>query len=404
MSRAQLSLRELWTRMGFTSEELAARVGATDAVLSAASADPAAMDSELAGRIEASLGLSLDALIDGVARPSPLSALLKGNAQALSADARFTIAEAVSVAREVQGLRALLGAPTGLGRVEEFTANADYAHPSGGQASRLAERVRARLQVPKGRVDLGAHLLEPLGVLMLWAPLPAAIDALAIAQADTGAVIVANPHGAHMQTAPGRRMAVAHELCHLLFDRPKMERFGKACVMEPADGEPGMWSGPRGAEVDLFDRIERRARAFAPALLAPPSTLHEVWSSGGAGSDSERLHRVCAHFGLSASAASMHLANAKVIAHSEALRLASQLSPKLADGADELGPPSAPLGVPLLRAGLLLSLAERAFGAGLVSRRWAEEVVQGPWVTHRPWTPSGEAPHMRHQVSSQSHR
>lgn len=390
--------------MGFSTAELATRVGGTVSVLAAASDDPAAMDSELAGRLEACLGISIDALLDGVARPSPLSALLKGSARALGADARFTIAEAVTVAREVQALRALLDEPTGMGRVENFRDNADYAHPRGGQASRLAEHVRVRLQVPKGRVDVAAHLLEPLGVTVLWTPLPGDIDALAIARAETGAVIVANPRGAHMQTAPGRRMAFAHELCHLLFDRPKMERFGKACVMEPADGELSEWVGPRGTEVALFDRIERRARAFAPALLAPPDALREVWASGGVATDEVRLHRVCAHFGLSASAASMHLANANVIGHGDALRLAHLPSPKVADLVDELVPPAAPTGVPPLRAGLLLSLAERAFQAGLVSRRWAEEVVRGPWVTDRPWTPAGEAPALPHRVSSQSDR
>ncbi len=398
------TLRELWSSMGFSQRELAAKVGAPEAALSAASDDPGAMDAELAARLEASLGLSLDALLDGAPRPSPLSALLKGDARALSAEARFTIAEAVAVARQINGLRGMLGLPTGLGRVADFEPNADYGHPDGGVPVRLASLVRARLGVPDGRVELAAHLLEPLGVVVLWARLPAEIDALAFAEDDTGAVIVANPDGAHMQTAPGRRMAFAHELCHLLFDRPEMARFGKACVMEPAEGDLVAPTGLKGAVGQRFERIERRARAFAPALLAPPEALALVWRGGAGLSDAERLRRVCAAFGISASAASMHLANAQVIGYGEALRLSRGPSPKPPEPDAELAPVAPPPGVPWLRGGALRALAARAFAEGLVSRRWAEEAVAGPWISGRPWSPEGDGPALPHRVSSQGGR
>jgi hypothetical protein len=102
-------------------------------------------------------------------------------------------------------------------------------------------------------------LLAPLGVEVLWQPMPHEFDALAIASEHYGAIIVANPHGAHMSAVEGCRITFARELCHLLFDRAEMARFARACAIERVSGRVR----------SHFELIEGRA----PSPRAPPCAL-----------------------------------------------------------------------------------------------------------------------------------
>lgn len=365
------------TSLGFTLEEVAQRARWAPARQRAleAGAEATAEEAEI---LSCLLGADFDSVVEGRVAPQPLSARLKGQASELDADSRFSLAEAMGIAVEIQDLRRRLDLPTGLGRVAEFVSNSDYGHPEAGTPERLANVARQKLGLGTGAIGSFARdVLEPLGVIVLWAPLPPRIDAVAFATEETGAVIVANPAGVHMQSAAGRRVTWAHEVCHLLFDRPEMSRFGRACQIE---GEPV------GLEGEWFERIERRARAFALALLAPRAGVEACWSRSDA-SPPDRVRAVMIEFGIGYSAARSHLHNHGLLSLKSDVSLAARAEMALWEAADPRPVPP-PDSAPWLRAGTLTDLARLAHERGLVSRRWVEERAWGPLAAPRAWRPT----------------
>lgn len=376
MSSAVLRLRQ---SLGFSIQEVAARGGWSAARQHQleTSLDDVEFDEALAlGEL---LGVGSDALMDDSTPTHPLAALLKGDAAELSGEVRFALASAASVAREIQELRERLGRPFGLVRVGEFRSNGDYGHPERGLPQRLARAVRRKLNLEGVEAfSMQRDVLEPLGVVVLWLPLPERIDAVAMASEATGAVIVANPRGAHMRTAPQRRITLAHELCHLLFDRPEMYRFAKACVVESGAAQ--------GQEQDWFYKVERRARAFAPALLAPEPALRAVWEEPTLTSLEARLEAVMSRFGLSLSAAYFHSYNMGLCDVPDFVSLGSVTE---CVRWEELEPMPLPPGEggSWLRSGELRVLCEEALERGLVSRRWVAERLVGSLAPPSAWSP-----------------
>lgn len=84
------------------------------------------------------------------------------------------------------------------------------------------------------------------------------VEALCFAGGGYGPTIAINERGVFSSTPWGRRMSLAHELCHLLFDCDRAGRTG--VVSNP-------WSSPLE---------ERRANAFAAMFLAPEPALRAV--------------------------------------------------------------------------------------------------------------------------------
>lgn len=332
--------------------------------------------------LSALLGVNIDELLDGRVPPRPLGTLLKGQSKDLDAESRFLLAEAMTVAREIQALKTRLGYPNGLGAVGEFHANGDYGHPQHGTPERLAKSVRNRLSLGSSPItSVKEDVLSPLGIEVLWTPLPRSVDALAFATEETGAVIVANPHGAHMGTATGRRVAWAHEVCHILFDRPEMPKFARACALE---GEPG------GREAEWFERIERRARAFAPALLCPKSAIAAAIQSGTPHDPEQLVALVMETYGIGFSAARAHLHNLSFVPFTVPIGESLQVDTQRWEDADPK-PPRQQADGPMLRTGRLAELANEAAAKGLVSARWVRELVQGPLAGPHAWTPPREA-------------
>jgi len=103
-------------------------------------------------------------------------------------------------------------------------------------------------------------------------------------------LIVLNPSCPDARGVSGRRVTLAHELCHLLFDRSRMESLAR-------------FEG-RGANSDR--PIEMRANAFAVELLVPMSIL--VGGDGAALKD-EELQPISIERQVSLTALSRHAAN-----------------------------------------------------------------------------------------------
>ncbi len=323
--------------------------------------------------LSALLGVDVDALLAGEVSPKqrPLGALLKGQAGEFPAEARFILAHATTIAREIQELRGLLGLSTGLGSITCFQNDGDYSHPRDGVSASLAAKVRTALDLQGPIRSVTREILEPLGVILLWAPLPREVDALAFATEETGAVVVVNVQGQHTTTVPGLRVALAHEICHLAFDRHEMIHFVRFCHIE---------GGLKGSHRQKFDQIERRARAFAPYLLAPPRAVKDVWCNT-TGDDRARVRAVMDTFGLGYRATRAHLDNVKCLALNVPVRWVATEPAKQWVGNAEMPPPVANP----LRTGELARLARKASSQGLISERRVVEIIRGPLAGPDSW-------------------
>ena len=128
------------------------------------------------------------------------------------------------------------------------------------QGYALAEELQNDLDgcVDHERVDVEA-ILERLGVDVAEASLSdRSIRGVAIAGPRHRSGIVWNRNNHLNADSWGLRFTLAHELCHLLFDRDVGQRLAVAS---------GPWAPPS---------LERRANAFAAMLLMPTETVRAV--------------------------------------------------------------------------------------------------------------------------------
>lgn len=128
------------------------------------------------------------------------------------------------------------------------------------QGYALAEELQNDLEgcVDGERVDVEA-ILEGLGVDVAQASLSDdSIRGVAIAGPRHRSGIVWNRSNHFNADSRGRRFTLAHELCHLLFDRGAGQRLAVAS---------GPWAPPS---------LEQRANAFAAMLLMPTETVRSV--------------------------------------------------------------------------------------------------------------------------------
>lgn len=131
------------------------------------------------------------------------------------------------------------------------------------------------------RQGVGAQGPQPVDVESILSGLDVYLDSIALEDANTRAVAVAgprhrptillNPRHQTNQYPSGRRFSMAHELCHLLYDR---------CHGAGIAIASGPWA-PRS--------VEQRANAFAAMLLVPRSYVEAMerregvdWRSAGA--------------------------------------------------------------------------------------------------------------------------
>ena len=138
----------------------------------------------------------------------------------------------------------------------------DSDDPPWQQGYALAEELQDSLDecVDGERVDVEA-ILERLEVDVAEASLSdSAVRGVAIAGPHHRSGIVWNRNSHFNADARGRRFTLAHELCHLLFDRGAGQRLAVAS---------GPWAPPS---------LEQRANAFAAMLLMPTEAVRAVVS------------------------------------------------------------------------------------------------------------------------------
>lgn len=373
-------LRELRERLGFSPDEVAAAAGWARARQREIerSDEPDASEADVLSGL---YGVDVDDLLcsDAAVEGPPVAALLKAQAETLSAETRFRIAEAATVAREVRALQELLELPTGWSVVEAFGHSPDYGHPREGAAERLAKQVRSNLGLGYGPIESMGRVLEQVGAVVLWGDLPAWIDAFSLATPETGAVLVASTVGTHMTSAFGRRVTWAHELCHVLFDRPKMREIRKFCAVARA-------ANP--SRDDSYE-IERRARAFALYFLAPRDAVEESWGESRDEPLEGRVRLIMDEYGIGYEATRSHLSNLALLRFDEVVSEVPTHSTDRWEAADPAWSPRDPVavaatrsGVSTLRAGVLLRLVADGLNRGLLTEAAAREYLHlglEPW-------------------------
>lgn len=295
-------LLRLRTRLGFTTAEVAAAGGWTRKRFSEIERD-VDLDVDDGLKLSALYGVDIARILETnkvSAKDVPIAALLKGSAQTLTADARFSMAEAMAAAHDAREVQALLGIEPAV-PVTNFGEDRDLRHPESGVAARLAARVRERLGLTGVIGSMVREVCDPLGVLLFTGRFTdRAVDALSAWSRDTGPVILVNADSPAARSPLSLRTALAHEICHLLFDREKMRDVRTFCQLERM--------GHVGADARTED-IERRARAFQVELLGPSDLLLHRWRQMD-GLPADRIRALCQEFGMGPVAVARQLGNA----------------------------------------------------------------------------------------------
>ncbi len=130
------------------------------------------------------------------------------------------------------------------------------------QGSQIAEEERRRLGLGSLPLNDLPGLLSAQGVWACSARLPDAVSGLFLSHPDLGMVVLVNRD----HVSARRRFSYAHEYAHALLDRER------AATISTSDNS---------AEL-----VEKRANAFAAALLLPPSGVEEALRARGKGQPS----------------------------------------------------------------------------------------------------------------------
>jgi hypothetical protein len=153
----------------------------------------------------------------------------------------------------------------------------------------LAAALRSELRNRADYLDV-EQLVRSLGVPIAEVELSDPdLDGAAVCDAEHGPAILVNRRSPKASVPWGRRMVLAHELGHLVFDRD-------AAV--PLAVVSGPWAPAR---------VERRANAFAAELLLPRVALERL--AAARGNDDELIERAMKEYGVGWRTASWQIEN-----------------------------------------------------------------------------------------------
>lgn len=182
----------------------------------------------------------------------------------------------------------------------------------------LSVWARRLLRVPDGPIYNLQQTLELAGVHVTTVRFSGPeIDAASLLEPGAMPVLLLNRESPRVGQVLARRAAMSHELCHLLFDA----------------GEGQLETRISRNEGDMIeeDPTEQRARAFAPAFLAPPAEVRSYFRNGGGHTitDAEkRVATIARRWGLSWIGAVWHAQNCRLIHATTAKAFAAAKGPR----------------------------------------------------------------------------
>ncbi|SCX57398.1 protein of unknown function [Variovorax sp. EL159] len=191
------------------------------------------------------------------------------------------------VGGESDGLKSLVSSPS----IYEFIQ--PYAH-----GYELAYAVRESLGIDHQTAFVDIHqIVYDLGIKIHSEALDtASVRGVAIAGAGLSPAILINEKNKFNASKGGRRFTLAHELCHILFDRSSAKRLSHVS---------GPWASIR---------VEKRANAFAAMFLATPHALSKALTGAEL---SGQMKNLSERFGIGIIALREHMHNLDLISDEE---------------------------------------------------------------------------------------
>jgi len=354
------------TQLNLSIEQLAKAAGVTPQA--AQSAETAGIKSSIRDLESLAQTLALDERVLGylpdASADKALGVRLRELADAndhthFTANSVLQLSEAAWVIARQMSLRDDLGyGDFSIGAEFDIQPDPNYSRPVYEQGFRLAHRTRQLLGLGE---TAPIESLRSLFEEKLQIPLIQQV----LDERFAGATLANGPHRGIVVNESGRnhnvwvrRMTMAHELCHLLWDPD--QRLNRLVVDE--------YDAIDGTDTSPTDPVEIRANAFAVSFLAPPKAVRElqsVYSNNRIRLVSELMNR----FGISATAANRHFSN---VTKSEFVNLPnSSLPTPSADwiGRENMSVDYFPIGsTPISRRGRFAFLVAKATEARLISK------------------------------------
>ena len=179
----------------------------------------------------------------------------------------------------------------------------------------LGEQARRELDLPDGPIRCLEGVLRNLGVQVARTTFSSpSVDAASIWEPGAVPIVVLNSRSPRLAHPGVARSALAHELCRLLHDGGRQDNL----LTRVSWGVEGTG--------DHSEIVEKRARAFAPAFLAPRNQVN-TWARSLAKSVRDRnsglVQTIAGHWGLSFEGAAWHARNCRLITAGKAEQLAN---------------------------------------------------------------------------------
>jgi Zn-dependent peptidase ImmA (M78 family) len=250
-----------------------------------------------------------------------------------------------------------------------FEPSVEYGNPltkTYQEGYRLARKTRQLLNIPADRpIASVKELIEvKLRIPVIQLEIHSEL-AGATVSSDSHRGIAINLKGDNSNPL-ARRMTMAHELGHLLWDPDQRL---KRLVVDKYD------SIIRDAVTSPLDAVERRANAFAIEFLAPGDAILKSFEDAGGGATG--LENVVATFGVSKTAIANHLMNASHNRINVSNQAFTQILPDEWEAAESLAVPLFdPQTVPVSRRGQFAYYVLRAFEDKLISADTAASLYQ----------------------------
>ncbi len=206
------------------------------------------------------------------------------------------LAESAWVIARQKSLLSLIGEPN-TERLESFRPDDDYGYPTYERGYYLASRARQLLgmDLETPIQSMRGLVADTLNIPLVQTRLGRGLAGATIASGDARGIVV-NIEGDN-QSVWVRRMTLAHELGHLLWD-PE-QRLNRLAV--------DRYSDLKINSSFRRDPVEVRANAFAIAFLAPPAIVGRMVYQ--ANDIPSAVFEVAQHFDISVTAAAAHVGN-----------------------------------------------------------------------------------------------